>query len=154
MPPAAEEAARRRSPVSARRISPAEKIALVPEVLGTYRRVRRELRGSDLPTALRALRGTTAAGEYSGRDHMTCNQMAGAVRKTLALIPTDTRCLMQSLTLTAMLARRGIATSLVIGVNSGQADPEEEFGAHAWVEYHGTPVLPVFRGHFERLTAV
>ena len=88
---------------------------------------------------------------------MVCNQMAGAVMKTLWLIPTRSRCLMQSLTLTEMLARRDIGSSLVIGVmpgTAGDGPDAEEFVAHAWVEYHGNPVLPVYSSRYERLTEV
>jgi hypothetical protein len=44
---------------------------------------------------------------------------------------------MRSLVLTALLSRRGIASTLVIGVRPGG-----EFGAHAWVEHEGAPLLP------------
>jgi hypothetical protein len=48
-----------------------------------------------------------------------------------------------------MLARRGIDSSIVIAVQSGEA-----FGAHAWVEYHGRPLLPTSKRRFERLTEI
>ena len=60
-----------------------------------------------------------------------------AVARTLRLLPTDSRCLMRSLVLSALLARRGIDSSLVIGVRTAEA-----FGAHAWVEHEGRPLLP------------
>jgi hypothetical protein len=154
MPPATEDATRSRWPVAARRISPAEKLALVPEVLRSYRRARREIGRSDLPTTLSKLRGATGKTAYSEADHLVCNQMAGAVMKTLWLIPTRSRCLMQSLTLTEMLARRDIGSSLVIGVRSGDIPDPGDFVAHAWVEYHGNPVLPVQSRRYERLTEV
>jgi hypothetical protein len=44
---------------------------------------------------------------------------------------------MQAMVLTSLLARRGIDNSLVIGVRPG-----DHFGAHAWVEVDGKPVLP------------
>jgi hypothetical protein len=53
---------------------------------------------------------------------------------------------MQSLTLSALLARRGYASKLVIGVQAGEA-----FGAHAWVELDGRPLLPPGGEAFQRL---
>ena len=60
-----------------------------------------------------------------------------AVYRTLRLLPTDSRCLVQSLVLSRMLAARGIPSTLVIGAHS-----RPEFEAHAWVEHDGRPVLP------------
>lgn len=149
MSPTAESLNPSLQPVPAERMSPAEKIALVPEILLAYRQARRELSRSDLPTVLEKLRRGAEAdpGEFSPASHQTGKQLGGAVKKTLGLIATRSRCLMQSLTLTAMLSRRGIRSSLVIGVESG-----EEFGAHAWVEYHGRHLLPPLKRRFERLT--
>jgi hypothetical protein len=48
--------------------------------------------------------------------------------------------------LTRLLARRGIHASVVIGVRPG-----DEFGAHAWVEHDGTPLLPTHGHAFSRL---
>jgi hypothetical protein len=50
---------------------------------------------------------------------------------------------------TSLLARRGIASSVVIGVKT-----EPEFGAHAWVESGGTPLLPPGEGEFTRLVEI
>ena len=58
----------------------------------------------------------------------------------------DSRCLMQSVVLVAMLARRGAEASLVIGVRPGV-----DFGAHAWVELAGRALLPTFGDDFARL---
>ena len=81
-------------------------------------------------------------------------RLGRAVTRTLRLVPADSRCLMRSLVLTGLLARRGIDSSLVIGVR-----PEGEFGAHAWVEHDGRPLLPSGatpdgEATFERLVAV
>ncbi len=54
-----------------------------------------------------------------------------------------------SLVLCAPLARRGVTSSLVIGVRSGQAPP-----GHAWVELDGRPLLPRHDSEFERLVAM
>ena len=56
---------------------------------------------------------------------------------TLDPLPWDSRCLVRSLVLLAMMARRGARCDLLIG-----ARPGTEFEAHAWVEHAGYPVLP------------
>jgi transglutaminase superfamily protein len=124
------------------RLPVTRKINLALETLRTYGRVRRELRRRTLPEALERLRMPgfgTASPEETAR-------LARAVRRTLRLLPTDTRCLSQSLVLISLLARRGVPSTLVIGVSPG-----ESFGAHAWVENHGVPLLPPFEADFQRL---
>jgi transglutaminase superfamily protein len=69
-----------------------------------------------------------------------------AVARLLAYVPGDTRCLIRSLVLTRLLARRGIEAKLVIGA---RATPE--FSAHAWVEHDGVPVLDPGDESFGRL---
>ncbi len=64
------------------------------------------------------------------------NRLAYLVSLTLAALPTDPRCLVRSLVLIELLARRGIASTLVIGT-SGSSD----FSAHAWVELNGEALL-------------
>ncbi len=61
-------------------------------------------------------------------------------------MPGDTRCLVRSLVLTRLLARRGIPAKLVIGARAAP-----DFLAHAWVEYDGDPVLSPGDGSFGRL---
>lgn len=57
-------------------------------------------------------------------------------------------CLKQSLLLWWLLARRGITTEIQFG---SQVKPEEDFGAHAWVEYDGETFIdtPEIRQQFE-----
>ena len=69
--------------------------------------------------------------------------------RTLTLLPTDSRCLMRSLVLTQLLARRGIESRFVLGVRSGA-----EFKAHAWVERNDVPLLPPGDAGFERLLEI
>ena len=52
------------------------------------------------------------------------------------------------LLLIAVLARRGVVASLVVG------RPRNGFGAHAWVEVDGLPALPVARDKFAQLAAL
>jgi hypothetical protein len=124
------------------RLPVARKVGLALEVLRAYVRVRRELRRATLPEALERLR---TPGSCTASPEETAG-LARAVRRTLRLLPTDTRCLSQSLVLTMLLARRGVLSTLVIGVSPG-----ESFGAHAWIEHHGVPLLPPYEAEFQRL---
>jgi hypothetical protein len=76
-------------------------------------------------------------------------RLGRAVTRVLGPLPADSRCLMTSLVLCRLLARRGAAASLVIGVRGGSS-----FGAHAWVELDGHPLLPPNEGEFERLVTL
>ena len=69
------------------------------------------------------------------------------VRRTLDPLPWDSRCLMRSLVLLRMLARRGVVCELVIGVRPG-----ETFEAHAWIGHEGHPLLPTLG--YEPLTVL
>lgn len=133
-----------------RRLSPTRKLLLSSEILVLYCRVRLHLLRDDFPSALAALR---EAGREAGSPpesavtYMRAARLAQAVQRTLGLVPADARCLMQSLVLTAVLARRGIDTKLLIGVQPGN-----EFRAHAWVEYCGRALLSDSRGSYQVLT--
>lgn len=126
----------------------ASKIGLAGEILITYVQVRWSLRRHGLRAALRTLRST-----YGSRDPShpvaTGRQLGHAVARTLAILPTDSRCLMQSLVLTRVLARRGIDTQLVIAVRPG-----ERFAAHAWVEHGEEALLPAGAPAFEQLVTL
>jgi hypothetical protein len=50
--------------------------------------------------------------------------------------------------LIAVLARRGVAASLVVG------RPRNGFDAHAWVEVGGLPALPAAKDKFAHLVAL
>jgi hypothetical protein len=119
------------------------KVSLVAEIVDAYVRVRWNLRRREFPDVLELIRAVvpTLSDDPVGDD-----RLARAVRRTLRLLPGDSRCLTQSLVLTRLLARRGRASRLVIGVSPGQA-----FGAHAWVERDDVPLLPSHGREFERL---
>jgi hypothetical protein len=53
-----------------------------------------------------------------------------------------------ALVLTRMLARRGIATTFVLGVRA-----QPQFAAHAWIELGGVALLPT-SGEFQPLREV
>jgi Transglutaminase-like superfamily len=63
-------------------------------------------------------------------------QLAQTVARTLELLPTDPRCLIRSLVLIELLARRGMASTLVIGTRT-----TPDFSAHAWVELGGEALM-------------
>ena len=132
---------------AADRLGTITKLMLGTEVLVTYLRARRTVRRLPLPEALTQLRDRAfGRTEARGLGPGTPDRLARATQRTLRMLPTDTRCLMQSLTLSALLARRGSPSRLVIGVSPG-----EEFGAHAWVELDGRPLLPPGGDTFQRL---
>lgn len=112
------------------------KAGLVVEILADYARVRRLLWRRDLPNVLAALRGNDALTTDLRRQAMGL-RLGHAVGRTLKWVPFDSRCLVRSLVLTSMLARRGIGSVLVIGVTV-----EPAFSAHAWVESGDRALLP------------
>ena len=123
-----------------RPLPPPQRLLLASEILSAYCRVRLRLKRDRFPIALAAVRDTgrgTRQPVDSAITYLRAARVARAVQQILRLVPTDARCLMQSLVLTSLLARRGIETKLVIAVRPG-----EEFQAHAWVKYGGQPLLP------------
>jgi hypothetical protein len=146
-------ACRRRSlesgPVTAAtsRLSPGAKARMAAEVMATYAQVRKLMRRSDLKTALAQLRSTEPTMVVEDEERVVAAQrLSRAVMRTLPKLPVNSSCLMQSLTLSGLLARRGIDGTLVIGVQPG-----EEFGAHAWVELDGRALLEPGGDRFARL---
>jgi hypothetical protein len=120
------------------------------KIVLAYGRVRRHVRRDDLPATLAQLRAGLSDGTDAPPDATTfveARRLGDVVMRVLPRLPVDSRCLMCSLTLISLLARRGIGGSLVIGVR-----PDEEFGAHAWVELGGRPILPAGGTTFARLT--
>jgi hypothetical protein len=80
-------------------------------------------------------------------------RLGKAVARTLMLLPTDSRCLIRSLVLLRLLARRNIEATLVIGVR-GERHNDELFAAHAWIEHRGITLLGAGGGHFARLLEI
>lgn len=116
-------------------------------MLSTYPRMLRAMRREELGPLVARLRAVEATGTVPSAAE---RQRLGAVVMTvLRVLPTDSRCLVRSLVLLAMLARRGIHSTLVIGVRT-----EPEFAAHAWVEFEDEPLLPTGNGEFTPLTVV
>lgn len=122
------------------------RLALAAEILLDYGPAWRTLRTDDLPHMVRAARAVESAGARpaAADEHALAVRLGAVVGRMLAVLPTDSRCLIRSLVLTRMLSRRSIPSALVIGVQ-----PPPRFSAHAWVEHDGRAVLPP--GRFGRL---
>lgn len=111
----------------------AERGALVAEILATYVIVRWHVRRRKLPAAVARLRAQRCLPVVDREPR----RLAVTAERVVARIPGDSRCLMRSLVVLAMLARRGIDARLILA-----ARPTPEFAAHAWVERNGDPLLP------------
>lgn len=124
------------------RLPPLVRALLAVEILITYVRMRRRMPRHDLRTLVSMSRSgprrVTADGAATAADPWrVALRLGNAVDRTLSALPTDSRCLVQSLVLTRLLSSRGVPSMLVIGAHS-----TPQFEAHAWVEYQGRPVLP------------
>ena len=117
------------------------RLLLAAEIVVEYLRARRDLRSGGLEGALAAVE--RPAERDDPREHETCLRMGRAVDRTLSVLPSDPRCLIRAIVLARVLARRGIGSRLILGVQS-----VPEFSAHAWVEHRGRPLLPA--GDYER----
>lgn len=128
--------------------SPWRKLVLGAEILAAYTQVRWLMRRGNLPATVAALRRRRRPGRsrQDAGDLVIGLRLGHATRRALEWLPADTRCLNRSLVLTALLARRDVESSLVIGVESGDA-----FGAHAWVEHDQRALLPTSHEVYARL---
>ena len=122
--------------------------ALVLEILWAYAEARRVM-ARPLPEAVARQRAVSGDTEPRLTPRLAeARRLASATLRVLRFVPADTRCLARSLTLTRLLARRGLCGTLVLGVCR---DPE--FAAHAWVEVDGIAILPDGGNRFARLHA-
>jgi len=130
-----------------RPLLPPAQLRLRAEIAWTTLRVRRLLRRNDLSAALDRCRNVAAPSEPApSRDEVV--RVARAVRRTLGALPGDSAGLIASLVLIAVLARRGLDASLVVG------RPRKGFGAHAGVEVGGLPARPAAKDKFAQLVAL
>lgn len=137
--------ATRSNPATLDRFRPGEKLALVGEILASYVTMWRVLRLNDVLLMGARARAVPPAGRVEDPlEHLVARRLGKVVGRTLAVLPTDSRCLIRSLVLVRLLARRSIPSVLVIGVRK-----DAEFQAHAWVEHEGEPILPA--GEYTRL---
>lgn len=121
-------------------LRPMGRVGLVVEVVVQYVRVQWLLRTRPLPAVVATLRAKPArAVPASDR------RLVRATLRVLAVLPTDTRCLVRALVVLALLSRRGREAQLVVGVLR-----DDGFQAHAWLERDGGALLP--SGRFEPLT--
>lgn len=122
------------------------KLGLGAEILVTYVRVRLSMRRAELPRVVERIRADARPRPASPVDP---HGLGAAVMGVLALLPTDSRCLVRSLVYLSLLSRRGVAGTLVIGART-----QPEFAAHAWVEVGGDPMLPSGDGEYKPLTVL
>jgi hypothetical protein len=122
------------------------KARLGAEVLAAYARSRRSLARNGLAPTLAAIRSTSIRSELVVGDRYAAYRLGRLVQSILRFLP-DARCLTRSVVLVDLLSKRGVHTSLVIGVTPGTT-----FAAHAWVELDGVALLPAFESEFRRLT--
>jgi hypothetical protein len=127
---------------SADRLPLRKRLALGTEILRAYVAARRELRSGELRDVVRSLRET----EDVVAPEVTPRRLAQATSRTLRFVPFDTRCLMTSLVVTRLLARRRIPGVFVLAVSPGP-----DFAAHSWVECDGRPILAAGDEGFGRL---
>lgn len=101
---------------------------LVPEVFALVLGSRRTLKSGGLEVAVNEVRLRNA--QRSGPPACSAELAAAAERFRAArrLIPIQTNCLLDSLSLSRFLARRGLGAALVFGV---KLDP---FAAHCWLQ--------------------
>ena len=126
------------------------RLRLLGEIFAGYAQARWLLSRGDLPSAVARVR--ERARRLSSADAPVPDdprRLVSIAIRVLERIPFDSRCLMRSLVVLGMLARRGVETRLVIGV-----ELESEFAAHAWLERDGVAVLPAGSFASGRLTAL
>ena len=117
------------------------KALLAAEILSVYLRVRWLMSRQDIRSIVSRIRVRPAdrpalTGSGSPESRLVAIRLGSAVRRTLNMLPTDSRCLVQALVLSRLLSVRAISSTLVIGART-----QPQFVAHAWVEYDGQPVL-------------
>lgn len=137
-----------------RRMPLQEKLKLGYEIVGAYALARWRLRRHDLPTAVAAMRERYADRPPAFNDPLAekyaAVRLGKAIGRTLSILPLDSRCLVRSLVLAEMLARRGIESRVVIGVK-----PSPNFRAHAWVEsVDGQALLEPLAHEHQRLVEI
>ena len=142
---------RARGLAAARPLGVADRAKLTAEIVVAYVQARWALRRRGIRAALVSLRARPDGAAPGARPEAVRVgvRLGRAVQRTLRVLPADSRCLMSSLVLTRLLAARGIDTELVISVMPG-----EQFGAHAWIEHEGAPLLPPESPGQARLTTL
>jgi hypothetical protein len=128
-------------------LRPRARVRLAFEIAWVYPQVRWWLRQNTLPEAVHRARDREPVRALRSVAPLVAAVRLGySVGRMAEVLPGDTRCLVRSMLLITLLARRGIEGTLVIGVRPGQ-----EFAAHAWVELDGVTLLPTSHEEFGRL---
>jgi len=128
------------------------KLLLALEILTTYLKTRWWLRRHNITQTAALARLGAIHESHNGeaqpaREEALLGLRLGIViQRVFWLVPGDTRCLTRSVVLMRMLARRHVHTTLVIGVRAAPS-----FGAHAWIEHQGRPLLDPIEGDGQRL---
>lgn len=134
-----------------------DKARLAAEILISYISARWYLRSRTLPEAVARLRAVPALADHApGREahHTPAGEearLARAVGAALSRLPADSRCLVRSLVMLRLLARRGVPAELVIAAKPA---PAEQLEAHAWIEVAGRAVLPPGDDAYGRLVTL
>jgi Transglutaminase-like superfamily len=121
------------------RVGLVDRARLTGEIVAAYAPLAPLVRSNDVEAMVaRARRGDAPASALPEGDARRVAIRLGRITdRVLTALPTDDRCLIHSLVVLRLLHRRGIPTRLVVGVRD-----DAGFGAHAWVEHGGLPVLP------------
>jgi hypothetical protein len=133
------------------------KLLLAVEITVTYVQAHRWLRRAQITETVALARlsprlkdTTTTAGAWNADPSPQAAQLGirlgKVIQRIFRLLPGDTRCLTRSIVLMRMLARRHVETRLVIGVRAAPS-----FGAHAWIEHTGRPLLDPIEPDGQRL---
>jgi hypothetical protein len=126
------------------------KARLAAEILFTYLITRRRMHRTTLPRLVEHLRKVDNDNFERENGSEQAARLGRAVTLTLSRAPTDSKCLVRSLVLLRILARRGIEGVLVIAARPGP----EVLDAHAWIEVGGRPVLPAGSAGYGRLVTL
>lgn len=117
------------------------------EIVVAYLRVRRIMEREPIDAVVGRLKSPTRpAIEPSTPALAEAQRLAGAVNATISRLPFENRCLVRSLVLLRMLDRRGYRAEFVLSAYS-----DDEFGAHAWIEWEHVPLLEPGHGQVELL---
>jgi hypothetical protein len=120
------------------------RLALIIEILCVYAVIVIRLRRHGVGEIASGGRGrrqfsvnSVHASQVSQEHALVARRLGWAVTRTLTVLPTDSRCLVQSLVLQRLLIARSIPSRLVIAARA-----DGPFMAHAWVECNSVAVLP------------
>ncbi|WP_156418181.1 MULTISPECIES: lasso peptide biosynthesis B2 protein [unclassified Sphingopyxis] len=120
-------------PVAARSLvdEPSAKASMAATIscIWEQRRARRDLQNNSLSDIVTGLGRRSDRLAPSGADD--CRDITAAFVRAKRYMSSDDRCLVRGIAMTRMLARRGVAASLVFGVTM-------PFAAHSWVQVGDT----------------